>query len=41
MIFGLTDKMREDSTNGLGVKMVNALPLIYQPDRKAQEATDT
>lgn len=40
MIFGLTDKMREDSTNGLGVKMVNALPLIYQPDRKAQEASD-
>ena len=38
MIFGLTDKMREDSTNGLGVKMV---PLIYQPDRKAQEASDT
>lgn len=41
MIFGLTEKMREESTNGLGVKMVNVLPLIYQPKRKEQEASET
>ena len=41
MIFDLTDKMREDSTSELGLKMVNTLPFIYQPDREAQEKSDT
>ena len=41
MIFGLTDKMKEDSTGELGLKMVNTLPFTYQPDIEARETSDT